>query len=257
MDYLDSAEDIFRDIDAIKTRQKYQEALEVQTQRNKSDDFKIRNYDFVVAERDALLNERKNGAEMAIGIVDFIFKDLKKNGFDSDSEGTAKYPTWIYTLKRLAGEQLQAMANELYKKEFKVELENKFKQEYQKHADQIIETARTKSSGTQEVMERAVKNLGQKIWEAYPSDVFKSLQTSWRIWCDDCRGSHVYDLTANDVTAILRYSSVKKDAINRLTYFPGLGTPFPAVKAHFPVLHLAYLVRGYITSRLGERQEKG
>lgn len=56
MDYLDSAEDIFRDIDAIKTRQKYQEALEVQTKHNANDEFKIRNHDKVAAQKDFLLN---------------------------------------------------------------------------------------------------------------------------------------------------------------------------------------------------------
>lgn len=80
MGYLDEAEDLFRDIDAIETRQKYKDALKVQTQRNAAEQFKIRNYDKVAAQKDFLLNEKIEEGEMAVRIVNIAFEDLRKNG---------------------------------------------------------------------------------------------------------------------------------------------------------------------------------
>ncbi len=257
MDYLDAAEDLFRDMDAIKNRQKYQDALKVQTRRNKTDEFKIRNYDAVAAQRDTLLTEKLGECEKAMRFLDTILEDVKKNGLDS-SNVISRDPDMakFCELERKVNELLRAEASRLFRNEFKVELEERFRQEYQKQADQFIEAVRTSPSGTPEEKERAVKNLVQKIKDSYPVDVFASLQTSWRIRCDECQASHGHIITAENVTALLRQSSVKLDTKGLASYYFSLETPFPTVRPHIQKVHLATLVRGYLASIVQVEQNK-
>jgi hypothetical protein len=259
MGYLDSAEDLFRDMDAIRNRQKYQDALKVQTRRNETDEIKIRNYDKVVAQRDFLLKVNIEESEMAETMLNNVLEDLRKNGLDSDSGAVSKDPGMarFYALKRKAICLIKAQANVHYTNEFKVELEERFRQEYQRQGDRIIETARTAPSGTPEEKERAVKNLVQKIQASYPPDVFASLQNSWRIWCDECQASHLHFITAGDVTALLRHSSVKLDTRDLPSYYLSLETPFPTFHPHTQEVQLATFVRGYLTSRVQEEQHRG
>ena len=259
MGYLDDAEDIFGDIVALKNRQKYQDALVVQTQRNANEELKIKNYDKLAAQRDFLLNEKIEEGEMAVRIVNIAFEDLRKNGLDLEGEVVPKDPEMAKALavKHKVIKILKAAANELYRNEFKMELEKNFRQAYQNQADQMTESAKRESSGTPEEKERAVKNLVQKIQDSYPSDVFNSLQKSWKIWCIECTASHDHVFTEGDVTTLLRHSSMKKD-IEEMTYdISRFGFMWPKFEDHVQVIQLADVVRRYVQSRLKEGQGKG
>lgn len=258
MKYLDEAEALFRDIYAVKNRQKYEDALKVQTQRNATDELKIKNYDKVAAQRDFLLNEKIEEGEMAVRIVSTAFEDLRKNGLDLEGE-VPKDPEMARALavKHKVIKIIKAAANELYRNEFKVELEKNFRQVYQKQADQMTESAKRESSGTPEEKERAVKYLVQKIQDFYPSDVFNSLQKSWKIWCIECTAFHDHVFTEGDVTTLLRHSSMKKDIEEMTYYISRFGIMWPKFEDHVQVIQLADVVRRYIQSRLEERQGKG
>lgn len=195
---------------------------------------------------------------MAVRIVNTVLEDLKTNGLDSEHEVVPKDPEKArdFAVKRKVIEILKAGVNVLYRNEFKVELEKYFRQEFQKQGDLLVKTARTESSGTPEEKEIAAKNLVQKIQACYPPDVFKSLQKSWKIWCNECWAYHDHVFTADDVTTLLRRSAVKKNIESLAFNYSRFGIPFPRFDTHVQVVHLGDLVRQYIQSRLEERQEK-
>jgi hypothetical protein len=258
MGYLNDAEDLFRDIDAIETRQKYKDALKVQTQRNAADEFRIRNYDTVAAQRDALTKNQLDGFDWAQRILYNMFKELEDNGLDSEVEVVPKDPgqAKLLALKHKAIGLIKAQASQLYKKEFKVELEERFRQEFQKQVDQIIEAVRKEHSRTPADDKVGDRNLAQTMQDIYPFDVFKSLQKSWKIRCNECSAFHDHVFTENDVTTLLRHSSVKK-AIEETTFrVSRFGIMWPKFDTHVQVVKLADVVRRYIQSRLEERQGK-
>jgi hypothetical protein len=259
MEYLDVAEELFRDIDAIETRQKYKDALKVQTQRNAAEQFKINNYDRVLREKNILLNENVEEGEMALRIVNIVFEDLKKNGLSSEGAAIPMDPEQarVFAVKRKVIDIFKTGVDVLYRKEFKVELEKTFLQKYQEQKDQIVEIARENFSGTPLEQEIQVRNLIQKIDASIPLDVFKSLQVYWRILCDRCDGSHLHLFTAEDATALLRHSSIKKNTENGQFYFHGFRSPCLTFNPHIQEVYLAPIVRAYINSRLQDQQVMG
>lgn len=259
MGYLDSAEELFRDIDAIKNHQKYQEALKVQKQHNEADKIKILNYDFVKGQRDSLLKERDEGLDLALEILETIFKDLKATDLHSEGEVVLTEPdkARFFALKRIAIGLVKAQANVLYKNEFKAQLEDRFRQEYQKQTDRIVANKKTAAFETPEDREKEMENLHQKIKDSYPRDVFTSLQRGWKMWCNECSGAHIQFLTPDNVTELLRNSSIKMDTKDLMAYFPGFRIPLPNARPHFHEIDLASIVRVFIASSLQEEKRKG
>ena len=256
MSYLDAAEDLFRDMDALKNRKKYLDALNIQSRRNDADEFKIKNFDAVENQRNILLSDRLEKRDLAKAIVKFTLEDIKRYGLDSEGGEIFKNPDFfaLRALRSKLVECIKAEGSALYKIEFKAELGERFRQEYQKQTELIIEE-KTGTCRTPDEKERITKTLTKQIQDSYPSDAWSALQTKWLIWCDACQGTHVHFLTVHEVTTLLRHSLVKLDTKDKPTFY-GLETPLPTFKPHPQEIHLAEIVKGYIQGKLGKQDKE-